>query len=554
MMLRRGWQPIYWSGLWLILIIVTLLTRPLLPVDETRYLAVAWEMWTGGDWLVPHLNGATYSHKPPLLFWIVNAGWTVFGVNDWWSRLVAPLFGLASLFLTCILARRLWPEEGPKIALTAPLILFGGIFWTVFTTATMFDLILTFCALVGLVGIVKAWRGDWTGFAILGLGIGLGVLTKGPAILLHTLPVALLAPYWGKAMPGERKGWLHWYLGVLAAVVLGVLIALAWAIPAALSGGEAYANAIFWGQSAGRMVNSFAHGRPWWWYGVVLPGLVFPWTVWPPLWRAMGGVKTWKAGGGLRAFLTDEGGRFCVAWFAPAFIVFSAISGKQLHYLLPILPALALFAGFLLSGAPKVVATERRIDQVIPGLLIALIGAAAAVLPLVWVPPVAQSANFGWGLFLIAAGLAVAAFPKGGTQARVAALAGLSTAAVVGVHFAAQPVLAERFDLSEVASRLGQWEREGRPLAHHDKYHGQFQFLGRLQKPLQILSEHRVRDWALKNPTGKIVSYRGTPPTDVKPEVLYPFRGRYIVVWDAATAAEHPGAVKRETEPPKPSQ
>jgi 4-amino-4-deoxy-L-arabinose transferase-like glycosyltransferase len=31
--------------------------RPLLPVDETRYLSVAWEMWLGGNWLVPHLNG-----------------------------------------------------------------------------------------------------------------------------------------------------------------------------------------------------------------------------------------------------------------------------------------------------------------------------------------------------------------------------------------------------------------------------------------------------------------------------------------------------------------
>jgi 4-amino-4-deoxy-L-arabinose transferase-like glycosyltransferase len=41
------------------------LARPLLPIDETRYLAVAWEMRASGDWLVPHLNGALYttSHR-----------------------------------------------------------------------------------------------------------------------------------------------------------------------------------------------------------------------------------------------------------------------------------------------------------------------------------------------------------------------------------------------------------------------------------------------------------------------------------------------------------
>ncbi|HSH29228.1 MAG TPA: hypothetical protein VK971_04905, partial [Thiohalobacter sp.] len=73
------------------LMAVVLWLRPLLPVDETRYVAVAWEMWLRGDFLVPHLNGQAYHHKPPLLFWLIQAGWTLFGVSDWWPRLVAPL-------------------------------------------------------------------------------------------------------------------------------------------------------------------------------------------------------------------------------------------------------------------------------------------------------------------------------------------------------------------------------------------------------------------------------------------------------------------------------
>ena len=71
--------PWVWTGLWIVVMAAAILTRPLLPVDETRYLAVAWEMWLGGDYLVPHLNGETYSHKPPLLFWLINLGWGVFG-------------------------------------------------------------------------------------------------------------------------------------------------------------------------------------------------------------------------------------------------------------------------------------------------------------------------------------------------------------------------------------------------------------------------------------------------------------------------------------------
>ena len=71
-----------WTLLWAILVVAGIALRPLLPVDETRYASVAWEMWTGGDYLVPHLNGETYSHKPPLLFWLMNLSWWIFGVND----------------------------------------------------------------------------------------------------------------------------------------------------------------------------------------------------------------------------------------------------------------------------------------------------------------------------------------------------------------------------------------------------------------------------------------------------------------------------------------
>ena len=99
---RAWWMP---AGLWLVVMAAGLALRPPLPVDETRYLAVAWEMWRDGNFLVPHLNGEAYSHKPPLLFWLINLGWGIFGLNDWWPRMVAPLFGLGSLFLTGALAQ-----------------------------------------------------------------------------------------------------------------------------------------------------------------------------------------------------------------------------------------------------------------------------------------------------------------------------------------------------------------------------------------------------------------------------------------------------------------
>ena len=63
--------------------------RPLLPIDETRYLSVAWEMWQSHDPLHLTKNGELYTHKTPLLFAMINLVWFVTGVTNlpraWWG-------------------------------------------------------------------------------------------------------------------------------------------------------------------------------------------------------------------------------------------------------------------------------------------------------------------------------------------------------------------------------------------------------------------------------------------------------------------------------------
>jgi len=83
-----------------LLTLVALYVRPLTPIDES----VAWEMWLRDEYLVLFKNGETYSHKPPLLFWLYNLGWAVFGINEWWPRLVSPLFSFGGLLLTLSIA------------------------------------------------------------------------------------------------------------------------------------------------------------------------------------------------------------------------------------------------------------------------------------------------------------------------------------------------------------------------------------------------------------------------------------------------------------------
>ncbi|NQU60891.1 MAG: glycosyltransferase family 39 protein [Rhodospirillales bacterium] len=545
-MIARNWAALLWSGLWLAVMAAALTTRPPMPVDETRYLAVAWDMWLSGDYLVPHLNGETYSHKPPLLFWLINAGWAVFGVNEWWPRLVAPAFGLANLFLTARLARELWPgfEQAthlPRIDHLAPLLLFGGFFWALFTTLTMFDMILAFCTLLALLGIVQAWRGNWLGFVLMGAAIGLGVLTKGPAIFLHTLPVALSATWWGKALIGAKpQNKSRWYVGVLAAVLMGACIGLAWAVPAGMAGGEAYRDAIFWGQSAGRIVSSFAHKQSWWWYGATLPLLLLPWVLWPPAWRAAKGF---------RKLSNDGGARLCAVWFLSAVVVFSAISGKQFHYLLPEMPAIALIlARLLYAGDEK--KPMPPLDQAVPGLFAVICGTVLIGLPTFgfagapsWLNLLASM----WGLVLVVAGFAVVLTAKLPLSGRIGAIATLSAVFVIVSHLALKPPLAAVYDLKPLALKMAEWQRQGIALANFSKYHGQYNFLGRLETPVTEVGMlyPDTEKFIKANPKALIIAYHRALPTAAKPIAVYRFRTRLIAVWEASVVARHPGITER---------
>ena len=233
-MSRTAWSALLISAL--LLAALQLWLRPLLPVDETRYIGVAWEMWQRGEFLVPWLNGEPYSHKPPLYFWLIHAGWWLFGVNEWWPRSVAALVSLAALLAVSRLAGLLWPQDRVTRALV-PWVLFGLVFWAAFYTWLQIDMLMVLFTVIAMTGLVRAGRGCRSGWLVTGVAIGLGVLSKGPVVLLHVLPVALLAPLWLEPH-ATRSSWWSWYGGVLASVATGAAIGLAWALPAASAGGR----------------------------------------------------------------------------------------------------------------------------------------------------------------------------------------------------------------------------------------------------------------------------------------------------------------------------
>jgi 4-amino-4-deoxy-L-arabinose transferase-like glycosyltransferase len=518
-----------WRFAWLLLLLPIALFLPAMPIDETRYLSVAWEMRYGGDYLLLHLNGAPYADKGPVLFWLINLAWSAAGLNVWIVRLGVLLASLTSLILFERLARRLDPDR--DLAGRATLLFGGMICVTLFSIAIMFDVLVATCVLLALHGVLDLDERRWSrGIAVLAAGLGLGLLTKGPVVLLDAGLVALLAPWWSTT---AREHKMRWYGSVLLGIAGGLAIALVWAIAA--YGVQGFWDAIVVRQTVGRVAKSFAHARPFWWYLMVLPAMLLPWTL-----TLRAPARAWRD-----ALFARKATRFGLAWFVPALIVFCFFSGKQMHYLLPLLPGLALYLAVVL-GTDGAHLRNRWYATL---LLLAGIGLAA--LPYLAghaqeIGPIARMVKAGtltesslrvfagiwplWGLLAIALGGWLMRRRDGNaveltlSSAAVAMIAMLTLAQGVGPYV----------DVTAAAVRIKDFQSRGQPIAHLAWHHGLFEFPGRLTQPLEKVNWADLRAWCEAHPDGEIVSFYTKYPITAKPDLEMPYRFGRIRFWRAA--------------------
>ena len=89
---KRGWLLLFLSIAAFYLWGLTVL--PLVGPDEPLYSEVAREMFLRHDFVSPTLGGHTWFEKPSLLYWMMMAGYRVFGVGEHAARIGPALSGL----------------------------------------------------------------------------------------------------------------------------------------------------------------------------------------------------------------------------------------------------------------------------------------------------------------------------------------------------------------------------------------------------------------------------------------------------------------------------
>jgi 4-amino-4-deoxy-L-arabinose transferase-like glycosyltransferase len=518
-----------------------LLVRPALPIDETRYLGAAWEMWWRDSIAVPYLNGRYYDGKPPLLFWLMHLGWWLFGVNEWWPRLVGPLFGLASLFLVRAIAARLWDQTSASEA--APWLLLGSFLWAGFCASTMFDMLLGCFALLSVYAIIRAWQsGELRYFAVAGLALGLGILAKGPVVFLPALFIVASSPWWMTKPRAAHPSWGRWYGTALGAAGISGLVALAWLIPMAMASDADYLRNMTIRQTLGYTVDSFSHASPVWWYLPLLPLVLFPWALWP---------RAWQAVAALRGAWTDSGVRLCLVWTVAVFLTFSLISGKRAHYLLLFFPAVALLLARLLPQVERV----RDATMLLPAL--AHVGAGALLVALAqglipgirapWVSDMPAAPLYAAGAMLAGLGVAIAAARGRRLESRIRILCATTCAMTLVLAWALMRVSSPAYDVRPMSAYLAVLEPQGAPLAAIARYDGQYLFYGRMKAPVEPIPGGAAGEWARAHPGGYILSYQRRsdwqPAGAPAPARAERYRGGTMVVWHARDIVAHPEIV-----------
>lgn len=443
--------------------------RGLWETDEARYAEIAREMVESGDWVTPRLNYVKYFEKPALTHWLVGLSFAPFFPDpadykqgaadpayavareafyakaDYLARLTPAVFASLTVLLVYLLGARLWE---PRSGFYAGVVLATGLmFWTL-SQVLLVDMVLCCGVALAVWGAWELRSGHRRGLYAFWVGCAMGFMTKG--LLGPGLPAIAVLAY--IAVSGEwvlLRALAHWH----GPLVFLVLVA-PWNLWMSIVNPEY--PAYFVQENFGRLLagEEFKRAQPFWYYLPLLPAALLPWLALLPwaLWQAWPG-RAWRAPA-QRPWL------FVAAWAVVPFLFLSASSSKMMHYVLPVLPPLALFLGRPLGSLMSAWRTAAAPAGVRWGLVaLAVLGLVAGV-GLVLAPAITSEVSWkqvGGYLLLIPLSfclLAVAVFALRGRA--WAALAGpcLAFAGILACAAVAVPRLDEYRSVRGLAAPL----------------------------------------------------------------------------------------------------
>lgn len=345
-------------------------TLPPLDRDESRFVQATKQMIETGDFVEIRFQDEARNKKPVGIYWLQALPASVLSGPDhnriWAYRLPSLLAGLVAVLLThaigsALFNRRTGLIAGALLASSTLLVVESGIAKT--DAALLAATLLAMWSLSTLY--LAHGRGDeaslprivaWSFW----IGLGTGLLIKGPVILLIPGLTVLTLAVWDRSLAWTRG------LRPLSGIAITLAITLPWFIAIYFATDGAFFTEALGKDFGGKIASGQeSHGAP--------PGtyLALVWlTFWPASLLLIPGAL-WAFGERRSAPV-----RFLIAWALPTWVVMELIPTKLPHYPLPLYPALALVtAGGLIAAL-----TNRQTKQIFTSL-------AGKIGLLVWLLP-----------------------------------------------------------------------------------------------------------------------------------------------------------------------
>nr|WP_297347428.1 glycosyltransferase family 39 protein [uncultured Glaciecola sp.] len=328
--------------------LVSLSLYPLIDTTEARYGEMARIMWETQNWITPQFDyNVPFWGKPPLHTWASAAFGGILGISEFSLRLPHLLVGMITLFVMGVFAKRF--SISPSLV---TLVLVSTLGFFVASGMIMTDAFLLLGMTMAMAGFAVAWRDNSNSYAYLGfVGIGIGLLAKGPIILVL---IGLAIAPWLVLNYGLITGIKTFYrkIPLFKGSLLTLAISLPWYLLAE-NKTPGFLNYFIIGEHFLRFVQSgwegdlygTAHSEPRgiiWIYWLVV---AFPWSIYFAVLVVVKKYRTALSQHQFNFYLPS----YLMCWLISPMLLFT-MSGNILPiYVLPGIPALSLLIAIMIK-------------------------------------------------------------------------------------------------------------------------------------------------------------------------------------------------------------
>jgi 4-amino-4-deoxy-L-arabinose transferase-like glycosyltransferase len=330
-------------------------TIPAVDRDEARFAQATRQMVETGDFVDIRFQDEVRYKKPVGIYWMQAAivetatrlGLPNAQLRIWLYRVPSLIGAIGAVLLTYWTALAFISRRG---AVLAALMMCSSILLTVEAHLAKTDAMLL-CAATAAMGamgrIYVSWqrgeepaRPSWTVPAVFWTALAVGILLKGPLILMVVgLAIVMLA------ILDRSASWL-WRLRPVWGLLWLLVLVLPWFVLIMVRAGDEFFQDSLGGDLLSKLTSAQeTHGAPpgtyfvlFWltfWPGAGIAGLAVP-----AIWRAR----------------REPAAQFLLAWLVPSWIVFELVITKLPHYVLPLYPAIAI----LICGAIELKVLARQ--------------------------------------------------------------------------------------------------------------------------------------------------------------------------------------------------